>query len=485
MKIYGVKDKQVINILFTLLIFILTFIVHSVADINSDLNLKLIAIIAILTYAWIGISCLIQARELNFYLIFIVMSFFFFFGQHLIHLLGRDFINISRSILGERIPIDFLNQTGFFVIESILLLHLGYLLSNIFNNKRSTVNQSLFTPQSGFIKVGLILFFISVGPTVYILVNNIMTTYYFGYGELFYTEYYTSGGFNNITKFISLFTVPSLYMLLISYKGTRKVNYIVLLIFIYIVLYLMSGSRLSAILMISTLILIRHLWFKSIERKEAVKYIFICITLLLLFTTISSVRNSIYLSSDPYELVSSALISIWNNNVIFSAIEEAGFTFLATATVITYCPSMEPYNFGMTYVNNILAVFPNLFWDIHPASTNTDMIFKGYFTSYGGIGSSFIAEAYYNFGQFSLLIMPIYGWLLGYLCNKTKRAVESHSIMTFYMCMYISSVVLFYLRSDTITFMRNFTYYAVIPCVLALIISSSKKSKLQNTERKS
>ena len=319
------------------------------------------------------------------------------------------------------------------------------------------------------------MFLISIVPTIIILINNMMTTVSFGYGELFQTEYYTRGGFDNIIKFLSLYTVPSLYMLLISYKGSNKVKYIVLAFCLYIVLYLMSGSRLSAVLILSTLILIKHLWFNPITKKKSISYGFLGFFLLILLSLISSIRNSLYLASDPFNLIVEAFNNIWTANPFFVAIEEAGFTFLATACVVTYCPSDEPYNYGISYLNGLFALFPNLFWDIHPASTNTDIIFKGYLTSYGGIGSSFIAEAYYNFGEFSLLIMPIFGWLLGYLCHQTKIAVKFHSSMLFYICMYTSSFVLFYVRSDTISFFRNFVYFAIVPCFFAKILTSKNK----------
>ncbi len=492
LKNYQILRNSKITIFTSILLNLLTFIVIFIISINkslySSMSFEEIGILAIIIYIFIILSYFIIEREINFYIIFIVFSFFFYFGQHSILLFGGNFNNISRSILGERIPVHLLNYTAIFIIQSILLVNLGYLISNIntnisINTRKININSSFYSKYR-FRKVGLVFLFISIIPSLIILTNNIILTFKYGYSMIFQSDYYTKGGFDNIIRFLSLIIVPSLLILLITYKGTKKHKYIVIIFFIWVILYLLSGSRFSVVLMVPILILIRHLWFKPINKKEIIKYILLLLILMIIFATISEIRNSIHTTYNVFELIETSIKNIIINNLLFAILEETGFTFMSIATVITYCPSFVPYNLGMSYFNSVFAIIPNLFWDIHPASTNTDIIFKNFFTSYGGIGSSFIGEAYYNFGKFSLFLMIIFGWLLGYLCKETKKAVLLNSYTLFYLCMYVSLITLAFIRSDTITFWRNFIYYGISPVIISKIILSKKCFHFNKDNRK-
>ena len=158
--------------------------------------------------------------------------------------------------------------------------------------------------------------------------------------------------------------------------------------------------------------------------------------------------------------------------------EEAGYTFLATSTIVTYSPSVIPFRYGYSYINSAAMIFPNLFWDVHPAALiNTDIVFKGFLTQYGGIGSSFIAEAYWNFGYVSLFISFIFGILIGILSKKMAIYSMFKNSKMFYLTIYLAYISLFYIRSDTVSFWRNFIYYGVAPLLLIRLFSQMKKNK--------
>lgn len=121
-------------------------------------------------------------------------------------------------------------------------------------------------------------------------------------------------------------------------------------------------------------------------------------------------------------------------------------------------------------------IFPNLFWNVHPAAaTNTDIAFKGFLTQYGGIGSSFIAEAFWNFGYGSLFIALIFGILVGTLTKNISKYSWYQNSRMFYLSIFIAQICLFYVRSDTISFWRNFVYYGIAPLLLTVLLSKDKK----------
>lgn len=87
-------------------------------------------------------------------------------------------------------------------------------------------------------------------------------------------------------------------------------------------------------------------------------------------------------------------------------------------------------------------------------------------------GSSYIAEAYYNFGYFAILFMP----LVGILFAKYRKLVEvcylkqSKNIMSRYFLMSIPTYVLFYVRSDAVGFFKSLVYQSVLPCIAIIFI---------------
>ena len=66
---------------------------------------------------------------------------------------------------------------------------------------------------------------------------------------------------------------------------------------------------------------------------------------------------------------------------------------------------------GETYLAGLLYIFPNgLTGNAYLQSKSVDEVFSPYLTSYGGVGSSFIAEAYYNFLRDIFFYFILYIW---------------------------------------------------------------------------
>lgn len=448
-------------------------------------TLRSIGILSIFSYVLFLTSWFNHNKvKINFYSLFLLFSYFFFFGQFFLMLLGVP-MESGRTILDELIPTEMLIKTGELIINSMVLLHFGVLISsrniNRYAEKSYLDGESKGDPNdhgNTFKKVSFMIFLVSIIPSIIILYQNFVITLTQGYGAIFQSERYTTGGFNNILRFVSLFAVPSFLMLLVAFKGSKKLKYINIILFVYLALYFMSGSRLNGVLLVSVLLLIKHYWFKTIKFKESIGLVVFLLIGLTILSTISEIRNALYVSSDIGNLLRETLRNIVVRNPIFTTMEEAGYTFLATATVVTYSPSVVPFQYGSSYINSFAMIFPNLFWDVHPAAlTNTDIVFKGFLTQYGGIGSSFIAEAYWNFGYGSLIIALIFGILIGILTKKMAKYSLLKNSKMFYLTIYLAQISLFYVRSDTVGFWRDFVYYGIAPLILTTLLSQKKKGK--------
>ena len=108
-------------------------------------------------------------------------------------------------------------------------------------------------------------------------------------------------------------------------------------------------------------------------------------------------------------------------------------------------------------------------------------MFKGFINLYGGgIGSSYIAEAYWNFGYYSLFIMLIIGFIIGRLNKMFDKAVIENNYLKIFMTTYIFTIISFYVRSDTRTFCRNFVWFCVPMIIIYKYLKFRRSCLLDN-----
>lgn len=474
--------------IFSVLNIVITVLISAVFIFYSNFitqNFFTIGYTSLILYLMFFITWFNQCKDkINYYTIFLLFTYIFYFGQFLLLIIGAEF-QYGSTILSGLLSEEDLFRTGVFIQNYMTILHLGVLISttriNYYcNMEKLSKRKDLFSQKSeaAFKKVAITLFLISIVPTFMILINNIQITFTSGYGAIFQSESYTSGGFDNIERFFSQFIIPSFLMLLIAFKNNKKLKIINLFLFMYLALYFLSGSRLNGILVLAALVLIQHNWYKPYSKQTILKISAYITAIILLVTIISASRNAIATTDDPISLLTNIIENLFINNPLILALQEAGYTFLAITTVLTNCPSLVSYNFGQSYLDGFLMLFPNLFWDVHPAAnTNTDIVFKGFLTKYGGMGSSFIAEAYFNFGMFSLLLAPLFGILIGILTKKIIKHSKEQNIIKFYLFIYIAQFSLFYVRSDTVSFWRNFIYYGIIPIFITVLLTKKRHAQ--------
>lgn len=292
------KLLQALNFITTVFmgLFIIIFVNFYPQDLYS------IAIISTFMYFVLFGSWFVQCKEkINFYSIFLLFTYFFYFGQFFVLLLGGP-LDFGITIVSGILPYEVLIKTGSFIISYMIILHVGVLFSTFDVNNYKNVNGNNKKSKSYMLKInnnlkrtGLFLFFASIVPSLIILCENIIIMAKFGYGAIFQSTRYTSGGFNNILRFLSTFTIPSFLILLITYKGDRKLKYIKLTLFIYLLLYFLSGSRLNGVLLLASLLLIRNYWYRKISTKEILRIIVLSIAGMTFLSLISAVRDNVHI----------------------------------------------------------------------------------------------------------------------------------------------------------------------------------------------
>lgn len=201
----------------------------------------------------------------------------------------------------------------------------------------------------------------------------------------------------------------------------------------------------------------------------------------LMFSIVSLIRG---LSSST--ISSNLIVALTENNALVSIFQEAGQTFVVTAAAIAYIPDMIDFSFGYTYLSGIVYVLPNqLTGGFYASVDSVDELLSPFLTSYGGVGSSFIAEGYLNFGYFSIIIFALYGLIIGKLTNFAERQLAKGKKVGLFIACACFLLMAIFIRSDTRTFLRNFVW-AVLPVLILQQLLQSRmigfRKKKQSAE---
>lgn len=464
------KDSLIISI-FTIIGTVLVMPFSENVDAMFIAIIVTIAYIAML-YSWKRIS-----NRIELYVVFLICTYLFYYGRYFLL-----FVDYDKYIdeLNAYNSVGFINHVALFTLLCIEVMHLFYIVFSSKKLKRNILFQNWKYNISAVSIVAWVMFFVSFYFSIKVLLMNISATRMYGYAyalQAYYSGY-------RVERFFSNFLPGAFILLILRYKDNKFISCVVYaFLVIYLVLYFLSGSRLQAVLLIFALILAYEYEFRHFNRKRLIKLGEALVALCFLLIIISSIRNGIQNSAS----VTDALKTLKNgadDNFITKLLNECGFQIYSIAVVIKNCPSMVPYNFGLTYIKGIGQLMPNLLWDQNPfMQESIDTIF-GYYFNGGtyGIGSSFIAEAYYNFGYFSILLMPLIGFLFAKYRSMVAACYSGQikNIMTRYFLMSAPTYVLFYVRSDAVGFLKSMVYQSVMPCIAIIVITGIFRQKGEN-----
>lgn len=156
-----------------------------------------------------------------------------------------------------------------------------------------------------------------------------------------------------------------------------------------------------------------------------------------------------------------------------------GATSRTVAFTQKLVPNHEAWRLGGTYIDALARVLPNVFGGLHPAAAEGSLgqwitwrAFPEIAARGGGIGFSFIAEAYLNFGWWGLL--PV-GFLIGYLLGWMGYVAQLGALPLGFVGSFLGSF-LFFVRSDSAIWVRALFWYALAPVAVVLLVRAYLKA---------
>lgn len=460
-----------------MILSLLLYYLSSSSSIDFMIRVSVSFLYALASYILILYTMYQISKRIDFFFLFVVLSFPFMFGRHIIYIL--DMVPTGREAFRSVLLDDAYIQTSYFSIAAICALYNGYLLVR---KKRASIDElrkqksSIDINKSKTLyRVSLVIALISIVPYIITSINDIRVTRLYGYG------YRIVEGTANETGILTILSgalLPALIGMLISRK--EKEWFSIVLLVLYFALYTFTGSRINTFCYIVLFIYLYLYWGRRLKKKiKFGKIILATLVVAFAFSIISSTRSLTHEMTVANAVLESAF-SIWKNNPFSSILYETGNTYTATAAVIQHCPQDIPHIWGMTYLCSFIYIIPNAFTGNFVGNyTFTDEAIAHYLTAYGGVGSSYAADAFYNFGAIGgLIALIIIGYIWGYVCSKTERAILRGNPIIFFLYCQLFVAMVFMVRSDMVYRLRPFVWYTVpIVAITMLVKKGSRRNE--------
>lgn len=365
---------------------------------------------------------------------------------------------------------------GLYVVALALCsFHLGGLIAIASAKVRPAgARKPLAIPSATLRYVGLWLVLIAIVPMSILMKQAVTGVMRDGYGVALYTNE-AATSFAATPSVLAAFLVPGAFLLLAGSAKRAGLRFTTTaIVAVYSSSLLFIGWRAAAISVAISYIWLWHRCVRAIPRAAILSF---GALLLAILPAIAAMRN---LTGQDRVSLDTFIQSIEDAKA-FSAIEEMGGIWETVAHTITLVPAERPYDYGASYGLSALTAFPNLFWDVHPAlrygSPETWLVRRvAPWTAVrgGGLGFSFIAEAYLNFGLAGCAILI---GILGFLLARSVWWAEGvgHPLAFALVASALAGSVK-YVRADSTELVRPLVWYAIGPYLLVLLLSRRRQA---------
>ena len=219
--------------------------------INLADAISLSMVFIIIMYLMLFIVSKRQISRVSFFRTLLLLSLFFYFGQHILVLFGSSYLatTTNYTIISCNVSDQNVIRATFFIARMILVLYLGYGIGckgDAFAISFERDDDTRSEKDRNYTKlVFSIIFWVCVIPAFIVAIYRMGLAASIGYSELRDmddTVYTSAGTFMVICSYIQNWFLPALYMNLLLSNRRKRIFYLLILA-IYSLLYVLSGSR--------------------------------------------------------------------------------------------------------------------------------------------------------------------------------------------------------------------------------------------------
>lgn len=475
----------VIKIAFTVVLVSVLFIVSQFEfPASFEKSSNIMTVLAIGVYAWlIGSAPSRIDGKINLYRIFILLTIPFYFGGQILILLGySERLGMERySLIDGRISTAISVDAMQYILLALLFFHIGYLLNE--PNLNETMKRSINYNEKvirGINLVASVLLVVTIGPSIARLLYDIVSARTYGHLAAYTMRSEESYmGIWFVFTYIQGWFLPACYMKLIVGKNRVLIN---LLLVIYCILYLFSGSRFQILLILFSVFMIETYWYgRKINSRTIIKNALFVWLLTIILRSVSYTRD---LTGSGLSLEN--VLNVIGGGVLYETLFETSTTFTSVANILKYCPEVLPFNYGKSILGSLIYILPSF---LRPSIINEIVLHISSVLSplyYGytgaGYGSAFVTEAYYDFGYFAYIVLIIFGFAVGALIKKIIHCAREKDAYMFIISSYIMSELVWGIRADLYLVPRHVVYYILIPLLIAKSISVRAENEKRNNK---
>lgn len=479
MKIRITKESFIIRSLF--IINIITWQILN--DLRISQSLIIILDFWILLCYIVMLYCIRKAcGAANYISAWLLLSLPFYFSQVLFYYYNRDigYLDNIRSIFNGIFSDYTIIKTVFFTLSCLLVLCFAAIESYDRSQRRMNIDDNEIEINSEaednldlhyMRKIGGALFIISLFPMMYYWMYAGIIGRTLGYAEMKAINATASrSSLIFICSLVSGWFLPSAYMLLISTKSNIIRRFVELMLIIVAFLIFRAGSRYKVIEMLVAYILIDRYWLNRDGKADYKKYIAVAGVVYVVSTIIRLNRTG------------NSFTGLSSLSLLSSILGDSGSTSMINCAALEFIPDKLEYGYGISFLYGIAAILPAalrtaLFPGFQTDITG-DTLTKLSGVTWSSFGSSIIAESYYNFGIFSLVLMALYGVLLGKIVFIQRNKIGQLSPCKFIVYVYLCSELIFAIRSEFSSCFRSVVYYVLIPVALIKILKSFTQNRI-------
>ncbi len=436
-------------------------VLWSYLAISESISLKHICILSFFN-TLIVFWTMARTRKVLFSLSAIFMMFLalFHFGQAWIYAVGSKVDkNISYDLFSLYTEDDLSNV----LIFSLLAYNLVAFFLIVFAPKVVSIGgrdidyqrNDFFPDRKLVYKFGIVLFGILLIPVAIFDYLSISYASQAGYGGI----YANADKLARWALFNSYFPLAIILLLLgcdPRKNGWKPIFYFAVLH--SLALMVLTGHRGPHLIPVLLFFFCKHYFIKPYKAKHVVLMGCFGFILLMLLSFVSYGRHKGYANLDLIEFMR-------EKNVFIQTFSEFGCTLVTTILAYKYTIT-HAFLEGKSYLGSLAVFIPfstSLTPELKPYISISALL-NPYSPSKGALGGSFFAEMYINFGYYSLMLTPVFGWIICKLENITRRP-DKYSLFAICCIIYIAFGLWIYARGnlyDLVTAIKRALYVFIL-----------------------
>lgn len=409
------------------------------------------------------------------YVIFLVSAHLFNEGQVFL-----EFFGLNRDgLLGGVFDDDELLEAMLFVGTGLAALHLAALLWLAWRGRPRRADEIGSSLHPSFLSaVGWALLAVSIVPFLWVMRQSVATVLASGYKGLYQTD--VGVGVLAGPRILAFFIIPAAIYLLVGNPDRPRVRLLATgIILLFSTLHFFLGYRGIAAMPLLAYAWAYHRTVRCLSRRWIIPALFLGFVVL---PTIGVARST---ESDGSYV--DAFLAV--DNPVVSVVSEIGGSMNAVVYTQQLVPQYRDYDRGRSYLLAGTTTIPNLFWAKHPAVAHgtfadwmTRTVAPFFWATGGGLGYSFIAETYANFGEFGgLLAMfalgaifaAVFSW--GAFSDDRAKIAVAATFLSF---------LAYFARGESLYVVRPLVWYALMPASMAWLLAQVVSRRGRPAKRK-